>query len=90
MTPQYCVQQESIGVQWESLGIQQESVGIQWESIGINRNIAFKYRVMFDYIHEEVQRRINWSVEHSPYSLSDKDIKDLEAVEYSLVRTDEL
>ena len=45
---------------------------------------------MFDYIHEEVQRRINWSVEHSPYSLSDKDIKDLEAVEYSLVRIDEL
>ena len=45
---------------------------------------------MFDYIHEEVQRRINWSVEHSPYSLSDKDVKDLEAVEYSLVRIDEL
>ena len=45
---------------------------------------------MFDYIHEEVQRRINWSVEHSPYFLSDKDLKDLEAVEYSLVRIDEL
>ena len=45
---------------------------------------------MFDYIHKEVERRINWSVEHSPYSLSDKDIKDLEAVEYSLVRIDEL
>ena len=45
---------------------------------------------MFDYIHEEVQRRINWSVEHSPYSLSDKDRKDMEAVEYSLVRIDEL
>ena len=45
---------------------------------------------MFDYIHQEVERRINWSVEHSPYSLSDKDIKDLEAVEYSLVRIDEL
>ena len=45
---------------------------------------------MFDYIHQEVERRINWSVEHSPYSLSDKDIKDLEAIEYSLVRIDEL
>ena len=45
---------------------------------------------MFDYIGEEVQRRINWSVEHSPYSLSDKDLKDMEAFEYSLVRIDEL
>ena len=45
---------------------------------------------MSDYIHEEVQRRVNWSVEHSPYSLSDKDRKDMEAVEYSLVRIDEL
>ena len=45
---------------------------------------------MFDYIHQEVERRINWSVEHSPYSLSNKDIKDLEAIEYSLVRIDEL
>ena len=38
-----------------------------------------------DWIAEEVQRRIDHVVAHSPYTLSDSDIEALEETEYSLV-----
>ena len=45
---------------------------------------------LFEFLHEEVQKRIEFAVSHSPYQLSNQDIKDLEETEYSLVRIEEL
>jgi hypothetical protein len=38
-----------------------------------------------DWIHQEIARRVDFAVSHSPYTLSETDIQDLEATEYSLV-----
>tara|TARA_R100000388_G_scaffold70056_1_gene50722 strand:- start:30 stop:251 length:222 start_codon:yes stop_codon:yes gene_type:complete len=45
---------------------------------------------LFEFLQEEVQRRVDFAVSHSPYKLSNQDIKDLEETEYSLVRIEEL
>ena len=62
------------------------------DSLDTNPDIEYfdDQQEMFDYISEEVGRRVECAVSHSPYSLSDKDVKDLEVTEYSLVRIDEL
>lgn len=39
-----------------------------------------------NWIADEVQRRVEWAVAHSPYALSESDIEALEETEYSLVR----
>ena len=38
-----------------------------------------------DWIHEEVAARVEFAVSHSPYTMSESDIQDLEANEYALV-----
>ena len=38
-----------------------------------------------DWIHDEVSRRVQHEVDHSPYTLSETDIQDIEANEYTLV-----
>ena len=38
-----------------------------------------------DWIHEEVAARVEFAVSHSPYTMSECDIQDLEANEYALV-----
>jgi hypothetical protein len=38
-----------------------------------------------DWIHDEVSRRVQHVVDHSPYTLSENDIQDIEANEYTLV-----
>ena len=38
-----------------------------------------------DWIHDEVSRRVQHVVDHSPYTLSEADIQDIEANEYTLV-----
>ena len=38
-----------------------------------------------DWIHDEVSRRVQHVVDHSPYTLSETDIQDIEANEYTLV-----
>ena len=62
------------------------------DSLDTNPDIEYfeDEQEMFDYISEEVSTRVEFAVAHSPYSLSDKDVKDLEVTEYSLVRIDEL
>ena len=45
---------------------------------------------MEDWIHEEVSCRVQWSVDHSPYSISEKELEELEELEYSLVRIEEI
>jgi hypothetical protein len=60
----------------------------------LDNNPSVDYFECFDemqeFLHEEVQRRIEFAVSHSPYQLSNQDIKDLEETEYSLVRIEEL
>jgi len=38
-----------------------------------------------DWIHDEVARRVQHVVDHSPCTLSETDIQDIEANEYTLV-----
>ena len=43
-----------------------------------------------EWLHSEVDRRINFTVEHSSYKLSDREIINIEESEYSLVRIEKL
>jgi len=49
-----------------------------------------EYNEMQDWIIDEVSHRVQWSVDHSPYSISEKDRQDLEQTEYSLINIKEL
>lgn len=42
-----------------------------------------------EFIHDEVDRRVNFLVEHSPYSISDKERDEMYELEYSLVHLEE-
>ena len=41
---------------------------------------------MEEWVHDEVQRRIDYTVQHSDFCLNDKEYKEIEEYEYSLVR----
>ena len=43
-----------------------------------------------EWLHDEVQRRMDYVVQHSPYSISEKEYKEIEEYEYSLVRIEEI
>jgi len=43
-----------------------------------------------DYITEEIERRVQFQVEHSPYSISEEEREAIEQEEYSLVKIEEL
>jgi len=43
-----------------------------------------------EWLHSEVDRRINFTIEHCPYKLSDREIINIEEIEYSLVRLEEI
>jgi hypothetical protein len=45
---------------------------------------------MQDWIFEEVANRVQWSVDHSPYSISEKELEELEEIEHSLIKIKEL
>ena len=45
---------------------------------------------MEEWITEEVQHRIDYTVQHSPYTISEKEYQEIEEYEYSLVRIEEL
>jgi len=38
-----------------------------------------------DWINEEVQDRVQWTVDHSPYSISEEEREQIEELEFSLV-----
>ena len=38
-----------------------------------------------DWINEEVQHRVQWTVDHSPYSISEEELEQIEEQEFSLV-----
>ena len=45
---------------------------------------------MEEWVHDEVQRRIEFQTQHSPFSISEEDYKDMEDTEYALIRVEEI
>ena len=45
---------------------------------------------MEEWVHDEVQKRIEFQIEHSPFSISEEDYKDMEDTEYALIRVEEI
>ena len=43
-----------------------------------------------EWLHDEVQRRMDYVVQHSPYTISEKEYQEIEENEYSLVRIEKL
>ena len=43
-----------------------------------------------EWLNDEVQRRIEFQIEHSPFSVSEKEYREIEEYEYSLVRMEEV
>lgn len=39
-----------------------------------------------DFIYEEINRRVSFQVEHSPYPVTDQDLKEIEETELELFR----
>ena len=53
------------------------------------KTFEFEYEAE-EWLHNEVQERINWTVEHSPFTISEKEYKEIEENEYTLVRIEKL
>ena len=43
-----------------------------------------------DWLHSEVQERMDYIVQHSPYTISEKEYQEIEENEYTLVRIEKL
>ena len=43
-----------------------------------------------EWLHDEVQERVSYIVQHSPYTISEKEYQEIEEIEYSLVRIEKL
>tara|TARA_R100000654_G_scaffold61484_1_gene88364 strand:- start:163 stop:378 length:216 start_codon:yes stop_codon:yes gene_type:complete len=43
-----------------------------------------------EWLHNEVQERVSFIVEHSPFSISEKEYQEIEENEYTLVRIEKL
>ena len=48
------------------------------------------FNEMEDWITEEVEHRVQFAVEHSPYAISDKERSEIQEWEYSLVRIEKV
>ena len=45
---------------------------------------------MQDYVQDEIQRRIDFTVQHSPFTISEEEYKEIEEYENSLIKIEEL
>ena len=43
-----------------------------------------------EWLHNEVQERMDYTVQHSPFSISEEEYQEIEEYEYSLVRIEKL
>jgi len=43
-----------------------------------------------DYLTEEVERRVQWAVNHSQTSISEEERQELQEIEYSLITIEEI
>ena len=62
------------------------------DSLDSNPTIKFfdsEYEAQ-EWLNDEVQHRIDYTVQHSPYTISEKEYKEIEEYEYSLVRIEKL
>jgi len=64
------------------------TVTIASDTLDPNPNIERfeEYWEAEEFIHEEVERRVNFLIEHSPYSISENEMDEMYETEYSLVR----
>tara|TARA_Y100001968_G_scaffold302457_1_gene315801 strand:+ start:331 stop:552 length:222 start_codon:yes stop_codon:yes gene_type:complete len=49
-----------------------------------------EWNEMQDWISNAVNYRVRWAVNHSPYSISEKELEQLEEQEYSLINIKEI
>jgi hypothetical protein len=60
----------------------------------MDSNPTIKYFDLFDeaenWLHEEVQNRVQWCVDHSPYTISEEEHIHLQEEEYLLTRLEEV
>ena len=56
----------------------------------LDPNPTIKYFDSYDeaenWLQEEVSHRVQWTVDHSPYSISEEELSQIEELEYSLVK----
>ena len=56
----------------------------------MDSNPIVKYFDLFDeaenWLHEEVQNRVQWYVDHNPYMISEQERQEQEELEYSLAK----
>ena len=43
-----------------------------------------------EWLHNEVQERMDYTVQHSPFSISEEEYREIEEYEYSLVRLEKV
>ena len=43
-----------------------------------------------EWLHNEVQERMDYTVQHSPYTISEEEYQEIEEYEYSLVRIEKI
>ena len=43
-----------------------------------------------EWLHNEVQERIDYTIQHSPYTISEKEYQEIEENEYTLVRIEKI
>ena len=43
-----------------------------------------------EWLHNEVQERIDYTVQHSPFSISEEEYREIEEYEYSLVKIEKI
>ena len=43
-----------------------------------------------EWLNDELQHRIDYTVQHSPYTISEEEYQEIEEYEYSLVRIEEI
>ncbi len=48
------------------------------------------YYEMEEWISEEVNNRVQWSIDHSPHSISEDELQGIEQEEYSLITIQEI
>ena len=60
----------------------------------LDPNPTIKYFDLFheveDYLTEEVERRVQWAVNHSQTSISEEERQELQEIEYSLITIEEI
>ena len=62
------------------------------ESLDTNpviKTFEFEYEAE-EWLNDEVQRRMDYIVQHSQYTISEKEYKEIEENEYTLVRIEKL